>query len=38
VLHLIKEKDIIKGAHVRDVLTGKEWNIFAKVIVNATGE
>jgi glycerol-3-phosphate dehydrogenase len=37
VLHLIKEKDIIKGAHVRDVLTGKEWNIFAKVIVNATG-
>lgn len=38
VLSLIKEKEIVKGAHVRDTLTGKEWNVFAKVIVNATGE
>ena len=38
VLSLIKEKDLVKGAHVRDVLTGKEWNIFAKVVVNATGK
>ena len=37
VLSLIKEKDLVKGAHVRDTLTGKEWNIFAKVVVNATG-
>lgn len=37
VLSLIKEKDIVKGVHVRDQLTGNEWNIFAKVVVNATG-
>ena len=37
VLSLIKEKDIVKGVHVRDQFTGNEWNIFAKVVVNATG-
>lgn len=28
---------LVKGAHVRDRLTGKEWDIRAKVVVNATG-
>ena len=46
VMSLIKEKstgesgeteETIRGAHVRDMVTGKEWDIRAKVVVNATG-
>ena len=38
VLSLIKEKNRVRGALVKDTLTGKEWNIYAKVVVNATGK
>ena len=27
----------MKGAHMRDRLTGDEWDVRAKVVVNATG-
>lgn len=27
----------MSGAHVRDILTGDEWDIRAKCVVNATG-
>lgn len=42
VLSLLKGKDengkeILSGAHVRDEISGKEWDIKAKCIVNATG-
>ena len=38
VTSLIKEGGVVRGAHVRDTLTGKEWDVMAKVVVNATGE
>ena len=42
VLCLLKTMDDdgrerVTGAHVRDRLTGKEWDIKAKCVVNATG-
>lgn len=37
VLSLINEGGVVRGAHVRDTLTGNEWDIMAKVVVNATG-
>ena len=37
VLTLIKEKGIVKGVIVKDVLTGEQWEIYAKVVINATG-
>ncbi|OQV15183.1 Glycerol-3-phosphate dehydrogenase, mitochondrial [Hypsibius exemplaris] len=37
VKQLVKENDKIRGAVVRDTLTGKEWKIRAKSVVNATG-
>ncbi|TDH73116.1 hypothetical protein CCR75_000582 [Bremia lactucae] len=38
VLQLLKDKDgKVQGAHVRDTLTGDEWNIKAHAVVNATG-
>ena len=30
-------RNMVKGAHVHDRLTGKQWDIRAKVVVNATG-
>ena len=30
-------KDEVRGATVRDRLSGKQWDIRAKVVVNATG-
>ena len=30
-------RDLVKGAHVRNRLTGEEWDIRAKVVINATG-
>lgn len=30
-------KQKIIGVRLRDTLTGKEWNTFAKVVVNSTG-
>ena len=38
VLSLIKEKGHVKGALVRDILSGEEWQVYAKVVVNATGQ
>ena len=38
VLSLIKEGGVVRGAHVRDTLTSREWDVMAKVVVNATGE
>ena len=32
-----KEIDRVCGAHVRDMLTGDEWDVHAKCVVNATG-
>ncbi|RHZ58181.1 hypothetical protein Glove_375g15 [Diversispora epigaea] len=38
VLNLLKDdQGKLKGAHVRDNLTGEEWDVMAKVIINATG-
>ena len=42
VVSLLKEEDEegmerVVGAHVRDRITGKEWDIKAKCVVNATG-
>lgn len=41
VLSLIKapasEGEVVRGARVRDTLTQKEWDVKAKVVVNATG-
>lgn len=41
-LKLHKEKDetgreVICGAHLRDELTGDEWDVKAKCVINATG-
>lgn len=30
-------KEVVRGATVRDRLTGKQWDIKAKIVVNATG-
>ena len=30
-------RQVVRGARVRDTLTQKEWNVRAKVVVNATG-
>ena len=32
-----EEKEAVRGARVMDMLTGKEWDIRAKVVINATG-
>ena len=37
VTGLIKERDVIRGARVRDVETGEEFEIRARVVINATG-
>lgn len=42
VVDLLKERDesgklVVKGAHVKDELTGKEWDIRASCVINATG-
>lgn len=37
VLDLHKEKGIVKGVVAEDVLTGKEYSIRSKVVINATG-
>lgn len=42
VVNLLKGLDrdgkrILVGAHVRDELTGQEWDVKAKAIINATG-
>ena len=42
VVSLIKEREgaegeVVKGVHVKDVLTGEEWDVRAKVVINATG-
>ncbi|XP_063237646.1 glycerol-3-phosphate dehydrogenase, mitochondrial [Bacillus rossius redtenbacheri] len=37
VLQLHKEGGRLSGARVRDELTGKEWDVRAKCVVNATG-
>ena len=31
------EKEVVRGARVREIFTKKEWDIRAKVVVNATG-
>ena len=30
-------KEVVRGARVRDALTGEEWDVRAKVVINATG-
>ncbi len=37
VTKLLKEGGQVRGASVRDTLTGKTWDIRAKTVVNATG-
>ncbi|PWT97184.1 MAG: FAD-dependent oxidoreductase, partial [Bacteroidetes bacterium] len=37
VFDLKKENNKVKGVQVEDVLSGKEYEIFGKVIINATG-
>lgn len=42
VVNLLKQKDetgneVCCGAHLRDELTGKEWDVKAKCVINATG-
>ncbi len=37
VMDLIKEKEQIKGVIARDLETNEEYEIFAKVVINATG-
>ena len=32
-----KEKEVVRGVRVRELFTKKEWDIRAKVVVNATG-
>lgn len=32
-----EEKEVLCGAHVRDGVTGEEWDIHAKAVINATG-
>lgn len=37
VVDLLKEKAIVNGVVAEDVLTGREYNLKAKVVINATG-
>ncbi|CAH0522142.1 unnamed protein product [Peronospora belbahrii] len=38
VVHLLKDDEgKVRGAHVKDTLTGEEWDIVAHAVVNATG-
>lgn len=37
VVSLLSEGDRLTGAHVRDVLTGEEFDIEARIVVNAAG-
>lgn len=38
VLHLLKDDEgKVRGAHVQNTLTGEEWDIHARAVVNATG-
>eukprot|EP01114_Cavostelium_apophysatum_P010837 TRINITY_DN2496_c0_g1_i2.p1 TRINITY_DN2496_c0_g1~~TRINITY_DN2496_c0_g1_i2.p1 ORF type:complete len:457 (+),score=84.99 TRINITY_DN2496_c0_g1_i2:3-1373(+) len=37
VVDLIKNGEKVAGARVRDVFTGEEWDVRAKVVINATG-
>ena len=30
-------KEVVRGARMRDALTGEEWDVRAKVVINATG-
>ena len=32
-----EEKEVVRGARMRDMLTRQEWDVKAKVVVNATG-
>ena len=32
-----EEKEMVRGARMRDMLTGQEWDVRAKMVVNATG-
>ena len=32
-----EEKELVRGARMRDMLTGQEWDVRAKMVVNATG-
>ena len=32
-----EEKEIVCGAHVRDSVTGDEYDVHAKAVINATG-
>ena len=31
-------REVVRGARMKDMLTGEEWDVKAKVVVNATGE
>ena len=37
MLQVGDEKEVVRGARMRDMLTGQEWDVKAKVVVNATG-
>lgn len=37
MLSLQDGKRVLTGAHVRDELTGEEWDVKARAIINATG-
>lgn len=37
VLELLREGEKIVGAKMRDTLSGKEWSVRSKVVINATG-
>jgi len=38
VTRLLKDENgIVSGAHVKDILTGEEWDVKAKGVINATG-
>jgi glycerol-3-phosphate dehydrogenase len=37
VVGLIKENELIRGAHLKDVETGEEFSVRANVVINATG-
>ena len=30
-------REVVKGVRMKDVLTGEEWDVRAKVVINATG-
>ena len=32
-----EEREVVHGARMRDMLTGQEWDVRAKMVVNATG-